>query len=577
MSAESTDLRARWDELDRSDPAFAHVWERVGAIEELRTRAAELDDPILQQELLVERVLGNVCWTSLGPPNPALLPNINNPDATAQLARRMASPSPIVRASAGHVLWLIARTQHGRAGSVAAAAYLTWAEAALALAVETRSTDWAMQGTAALKRAAQLSVETGAAPTRDAIVALIEEIVARLEHAGLKRYLLECAEALIVIGRRSNTAAAATAAAAALQRSYEPETATPGGWNLRVQALCLERDLRHACGLPARPGADWAGIGRILESEAERSDSAIYAAEYFSRAATCYERHGAPVDRERALKSRQDCGARMADELRLIHVPAPELQRLVEGTVAAIDRVSPVDAVRLAISDSVLDPERLTRWWSATKDSFVFHQIVSTSLLGPEGTSRPGGDHACGVPRDVLLTQVNLWLQMIVPVFEAVRRKDGSEEAVRAAVLASNAFDEDDAEFVKRCLAHWYAQDHLSAAHVLAPLLERVIRRVAQKLGIAIVHQPAEGIIEVCQLVWILERLRDHLPAQLVFELEMVLTDPAGLGLRHAVAHGLRGAFEYGPATSAALLHALLRLGPLTIESSDSDRDASEV
>jgi hypothetical protein len=125
-------------------------------------------------------------------------------------------------------------------------------------------------------------------------------------------------------------------------------------------------------------------------------------------------------------------------------------------------------------------------------------------------------------------------------------------------------FEERDLPYLSRGVRHWLAGDYLSSIHVLVPLLEKVLRRLARVLG-SPTARVQEGGLEQLSINGILAHLEGKCEPVLVFELKFALAEKGGWSLRHAVAHGLEDAGFYDELKSAYLMRLFLRVGSLEI------------
>lgn len=91
--------------------------------------------------------------------------------------------------------------------------------------------------------------------------------------------------------------------------------------------------------------------------------------------------------------------------------------------------------------------------------------------------------------------------------------------------------------------------------------LERILRRLCQKLGIPTLNAKDEGGAEQISIDTVLARLQPRLRPALWFQLSIALLGNGGWALRHYIAHGLLDAEHFDEAKAACVLHLYLQLG----------------
>lgn len=126
----------------------------------------------------------------------------------------------------------------------------------------------------------------------------------------------------------------------------------------------------------------------------------------------------------------------------------------------------------------------------------------------------------------------------------------------RAEWFNSDLIDEQVVLRIRTGLRHYEEGDYDSAVSVLAPRLERVLRRMAAAIGLVVTRTPtANGRPGgVKGLGEILDSLKDQLPADSHRYLLTLLCEPTAQNLRNRVGHGL--ADEFTQAEAALLVQA---------------------
>jgi hypothetical protein len=124
------------------------------------------------------------------------------------------------------------------------------------------------------------------------------------------------------------------------------------------------------------------------------------------------------------------------------------------------------------------------------------------------------------------------------------------------AFFATSLIDVEVADQIARAVELHWSHDHDESVHLLIPRLETVLRELARRVGVPIIREPigAEpgGVRGLGAIFQDLRGAFRH--AGWHAYLENLLTDPLGVNLRNAVAHGLRPRFT--KVDSALLIHA---------------------
>jgi lysyl-tRNA synthetase class 1 len=123
----------------------------------------------------------------------------------------------------------------------------------------------------------------------------------------------------------------------------------------------------------------------------------------------------------------------------------------------------------------------------------------------------------------------------------------------------------DDMSLLMEGVGAWMRHDHVKAAHVLVPQIEKALRKIADDLGVPVTKETAQvkGTSIAIGMGEILynEKIADALGPDLTLHFQALYSDPRGLNVRNEIAHGLMhsGAFYWHP--SNLIVHSLLILG----------------
>lgn len=146
-----------------------------------------------------------------------------------------------------------------------------------------------------------------------------------------------------------------------------------------------------------------------------------------------------------------------------------------------------------------------------------------------------------------------------VDILVGIREKYGPVAAA-APWFQSDLIDSAVASRIGRAIELFESGDNDSAAAVLAPRLERVIRRVAGAVGITVTRSPdrrgrSGGVKGLGELLGLLEGALEEPNRRY---LKVLLSEVTGLNLRNRIGHGLDE--EIAQREAALLIHAACHL-----------------
>lgn len=111
----------------------------------------------------------------------------------------------------------------------------------------------------------------------------------------------------------------------------------------------------------------------------------------------------------------------------------------------------------------------------------------------------------------------------------------------------------------------WEREDHVKAAHVLVPQIERALRKIADDLEVPVTkaHPTVPGTSVVIGIGEILNnaKVAEALGTDLTFHLQALYSDPRGSNLRNEIAHGLMHTDAFHWHLGNLIIHTLLMLG----------------
>jgi hypothetical protein len=123
----------------------------------------------------------------------------------------------------------------------------------------------------------------------------------------------------------------------------------------------------------------------------------------------------------------------------------------------------------------------------------------------------------------------------------------------------------DDMSLLIEGLQAWAREDHVKAAHVLIPQVERGLRKIANDLGVPVTkaHPKVSGTSVAIGLGEILynEKVAEALGPDATLHFQALYADPRGMNLRNEIAHGLMDAGQFYWHLGNLIVHSLMMLG----------------
>lgn len=151
---------------------------------------------------------------------------------------------------------------------------------------------------------------------------------------------------------------------------------------------------------------------------------------------------------------------------------------------------------------------------------------------------------------------------------DAIKEKFNPDIKALTAVFTSDLIDENEAQAISRGINYYYSDDSDAAAKCLAPIVERIIRHSARKVGIPTTKPPSTsrstpgGVRGLGEILGSMqgfitdENLRRYWRNSLV--------DVNGYNLRNRIGHGLNITFD--KSSAAILIHVLCTLFILDVQ-----------
>lgn len=144
-----------------------------------------------------------------------------------------------------------------------------------------------------------------------------------------------------------------------------------------------------------------------------------------------------------------------------------------------------------------------------------------------------------------------------------------SKESILDFLKKSLVFDEKRYLFLEKGLEAFFAQDYISAIHLLIPQIENAIRTIIEKTG-GLILKPARnnGGFHLKTFDELLrdEELIKSLGEDFTNYFRILFTEQRGWNLRNDVCHGIANPGHFNYASADRVLHALLCLGFIRFE-----------
>jgi hypothetical protein len=405
-----------------------------------------------------------------------------------------------------------------------------------------------------LRRGLEIARSLGAVSEdlRDVVTSHVESIVGT-ESLGYACRLVELAvrelsanvtraeRVLEVLESRAQTAASAGGLQRHDQRSF----------------LDVAAKLARALGDDAAARRLTEDAARSLELEAaERVEQgALIQAALLQQAVETYAQIGLPEDLERAKGLLHDATARSTGEMTKIstsvEIPLEDFESHVDSLVQLGEQIGEGGifyAVSLR-SGLWVDWQEIEAETEVAKRDHPLQYMIPKMHIGPDGQQlpRPSDPDAAKLfdEAELYMRRVKFSLQLVARTIALLEDRGlWTAEGLLDSIVGSPVFA-DSAEAL-RCGVEAFASDrHWDAVHVFVPRIERALRTLAQMVGVDVYSyesktgrvrwRPLDQLLETDALRAVLNQVAPSFALQL----DVLLTEPAGLNLRNDVAHGV--------------------------------------
>ncbi|MBZ9998025.1 DUF4209 domain-containing protein [Mesorhizobium sp. BH1-1-4] len=114
-------------------------------------------------------------------------------------------------------------------------------------------------------------------------------------------------------------------------------------------------------------------------------------------------------------------------------------------------------------------------------------------------------------------------------------------------------------------ISAWAREDHVKAAHVLVPQVERALRKIADGLGVPVTkaHPTVPGTSVAIGMGEMLynQTVAEALGPDATLHFQALYADPRGMNLRNEIAHGLMDGNQFHWHLGNLIIHSLMMLG----------------
>jgi hypothetical protein len=177
---------------------------------------------------------------------------------------------------------------------------------------------------------------------------------------------------------------------------------------------------------------------------------------------------------------------------------------------------------------------------------------------------------------DALSTQLGFWFQSHAQLLDIIfYRLKGTRQITRDSLLTHlqtwEFVDERDLPFLEKGINHYFADDHVSALHLLVPRIEHMLKSTFEQTGVPSVAVPNERQIREQTFGDFLRRedVRNTLGESIWYYLYFALVDESGLNLRNDIAHGWIELESCNRVTVQISLYCILQLTRLQKKNPD--------
>ncbi len=559
-------VRKMWMEIEAGEPKFRHLYERGFEINALLARAKRVGELGLASELEVESAIFSRPISREPNESPGVEAIFETPERVELLRQRMRSPSVVVRAMAARILWNVDPASRRISGQVAVEGFLGWFQASGELAIRTMDGAWMMQALDVLRASVEMARKINARNVERQICEKVMEFSSNASRVGLGGWLHSCAFALAKVHK--DVLAEADLSELFTVLGAQMEISRLGG-EFHVERVFASAafELKQAARLAVDESEFYLAVARSLEEEARVAPSAMAKTHLLKEAVDAYRKARRVDDVARASIALERENAAVGAELTPFTFSFSMSAEEVEGIIGRFDGVPIEDALERVVVEPFfrVEPDAIALEAKTRERMTPLFSLLPVQMLGPENTEYSPVDGE-DRQRMRLTESAKTWLivplNLLAEVFRRLRMRGLDGESILKFMARGDVFVASDEPFVRRGIHHWLGGDHLSAVHVLVPLVEKVLRRICRKVERPTLRVQSDGL-EQASIDTILGHLEGRIPSSLHFALKLALVERGWWALRHTVAHGLGNAGYFDERKSSYVVYLLLRMGEL--------------
>lgn len=137
----------------------------------------------------------------------------------------------------------------------------------------------------------------------------------------------------------------------------------------------------------------------------------------------------------------------------------------------------------------------------------------------------------------------------------------------------SELIDDNQRMQLERGLKAYFDADYIVACHLLVPMFESSLRRLAALCGVEVMSANKNGGNEYKTMDVLLEKLKDtkNIPDDVFTYFQTVFTDKFGWNIRNLISHGLLQSEAFNKTMADRIVHAFMTLTMIKVEPIEDD------
>lgn len=482
------------------------------------------------------------------------------------------SQNPIHRARYADFIWDQRNRYPGPKGVPLEAAKIAL-DAYLQLARQYRDNQWDDQLADALDRAAELALSTRdagrIAHCKEECFRLAEEMVALQRHPPV-RWAIDVLETLQSFKRRLS--AQDHEHIVSLAEAGASFYAAEGDYHIQRSFLALLPESHRALGGTDEAGKALARRAEAFVAEADQAPSALAKLHFLGEALDAYQQIGDSEKVDELKRRLAEAGLDATSEMKTVSVEFRIPTAVAEAWVNQLLAFDLDEALGVLAATRRFIPklEQIRTHAARQREQFPLLHLVSRRTLDSAGRivqkARSDDEHVAASEADLykLALATGDWEMGLA--FDRLESEKGLTAETFTRYLRSRPiFEPATLEVVAIGVERYFADDQVSALHVLVPQLEDTFRDILGKLGLSRTSAQ-QGLTREKPLDVVLAtpELRADLGEDLCSFLEQFLLRPESENLRHRTAHGLLKVKHCSRETTRRVLLCYLQLANLT-------------